>query len=221
MLVGAAPMSEGLLSRWSRRKTAARQGVELPSPPLQPDLTRTNPVAADGVTPVSPAPAEVAPGAAAAPTPTPAQSAPEAAPELTLADVQALTPTSDFSPFVSRSVAPQVRNAAMKKLFADPHYNVMDGLDIYIDDYSKPDPLPASMLRQMVSAHFLKLVDEPQNPPNAVESTSGVAPPELQPVGTEPLETTPVAATLPGAQPDPDAVTSPSNSPSAHDHPDL
>ena len=30
----------------------------------------------------------------------------------------------------------------MKKLFADPHYNVMDGLDVYIDDYSKPDPIP-------------------------------------------------------------------------------
>jgi hypothetical protein len=39
-------------------------------------------------------------------------------------------------------VAPEVKNAAFKKLFADPHFNVMDGLDIYIDDYSKPDPLP-------------------------------------------------------------------------------
>jgi hypothetical protein len=31
-----------------------------------------------------------------------------------------------------------VKNAAMKKLFADPHFNVMDRLDIYIDDYSSP-----------------------------------------------------------------------------------
>ena len=30
----------------------------------------------------------------------------------------------------------------MKKLFSDPHFNVMDGLDTYIDDYGKPDPLP-------------------------------------------------------------------------------
>jgi hypothetical protein len=33
-----------------------------------------------------------------------------------------------------------VRNAALKKLFTDPHFNVMDGLDVYIDDYGKPDP---------------------------------------------------------------------------------
>jgi hypothetical protein len=57
-------------------------------------------------------------------------------------------------------VAPEVRNAAMKKLFTDPHYNVMDGLDIYIDDYSLPSPMPESMLRQMASAKFLKLFEE-------------------------------------------------------------
>lgn len=77
-----------------------------------------------------------------------------------LADAQALTSDSDFKPFVARGVAPEVRNAAMKKLFADPHYNVMDGLDIYIGDYSIPDPLPASMLRQMASAQFLGFFDD-------------------------------------------------------------
>ena len=43
----------------------------------------------------------------------------------------------------------------MKKLFSDPHFNVMDGLDTYIDDYNKPDPMPAEMLRQLASAKFL------------------------------------------------------------------
>jgi hypothetical protein len=37
----------------------------------------------------------------------------------------------------------------MKKLFSDPHFNVMDGLDSYIADYGKPDPIPLSMLRLM------------------------------------------------------------------------
>ena len=40
----------------------------------------------------------------------------------------------------------------MKKLFSDPHFNVMDGLDTYIDDYGKPDPIPLSMLRRMNQA---------------------------------------------------------------------
>ncbi len=75
-------------------------------------------------------------------------------------DVAALQADSDFKPFVARAVAPEVRNAAMKKLFADPHFNVMDGLDIYIDDYSIADPLPASMLRKMASAKFLQLFDD-------------------------------------------------------------
>ena len=52
-----------------------------------------------------------------------------------------------------------MRNLAMKKLFADPHFNVMDGLDIYIGDYTQPDPLPAGMLRKMASAHALGLFD--------------------------------------------------------------
>jgi hypothetical protein len=87
------------------------------------------------------------------------------APAPTLADVQALNADSSFAPFVARDVAPEVRNAAMKKLFTDPHYNVMDGLDIYIDDYSLPSPMPAAMLRQMASAKFLKLFDEEEQAP--------------------------------------------------------
>ena len=57
-------------------------------------------------------------------------------------------------------MAPEVKNAAFRKLFADPHFNVMDRLDIYIDDYSNPAPLPDSMLRQMASAKFMKLFDD-------------------------------------------------------------
>ena len=65
---------------------------------------------------------------------------------------------------MAHDVAPEVRNAAMKKLFTDPHYNIMDGLDIYIDDYSKADPIPESMLRQMVGAKLLKIFDDEDDP---------------------------------------------------------
>jgi hypothetical protein len=53
-----------------------------------------------------------------------------------------------------------VKNAALKKLFTDPRYNVMDGMDVYIDDYSKPDPLPYAMARKLTSAKFLGLFDK-------------------------------------------------------------
>ena len=41
----------------------------------------------------------------------------------------------------------------------------MDGLDTYIDDYNKPDPLPLSMLRKMAQAQFLGLITETPEPP--------------------------------------------------------
>ena len=53
---------------------------------------------------------------------------------------------SDYRGFFHPKVDEKLRRAALKRLFSDPHFNVMDGLDVYIDDYSKPSPLPAEML---------------------------------------------------------------------------
>ncbi len=69
-----------------------------------------------------------------------------------LPPVDELTLDSDFRGFFHPKVDEDVKRAALKKLFSDPHFNVMDGLDTYIDDYSKPDPLPVEMLAQMRSA---------------------------------------------------------------------
>ena len=78
-------------------------------------------------------------------------------PSPTLQDVESLTPASDFSRFVRPDVDPAVKNAAVKKLWADPRFNIQDGLDVYIDDYGKPDPIPPAMLRGLASAKFLNL----------------------------------------------------------------
>ena len=50
--------------------------------------------------------------------------------------------------------------SALKKLFADPHFNRMDGLDIYIDDYTKPDPMPRAMLARLNQSRLLGLFEE-------------------------------------------------------------
>jgi hypothetical protein len=140
--------ARGFLGRWSRRKTDALQGKPLaePAPPL----------------PEQVAPAVTAPPDALAPMPEPAEAAP---PDkvLSLDDVRLLNKDSDFKPFMAANVGPAVRNAAMKKLFADPHFNIMDGLDIYIDDYSKSDPIPEAMLRQMNGSKFLNLFADEEN----------------------------------------------------------
>ena len=152
------------LSRWSRRKTQAREGLPVAaevavSPPLAQPFA---PAAKALVHEPLPAPvaAELAPAAEAPPAP-----APPPAPALTLEDVAQLTRDSDYTGFVARGITPEVKNAALKKLFTDPHFNVMDGLDTYIGDYNTPDPLPEGMLRQMVQSKLLGLFDD--DPPAA------------------------------------------------------
>jgi hypothetical protein len=154
-------MADGFLGRWSQRKQALRQGRGVDEPAavktksVDPQARPLPPVEValhHEVTPEKPGPDAIH---ATPPTPKPAP---------TLADVKALNADSSYASFVARDVAPEVRNAAMKKLFTDPHYNLMDGLDIYIDDYSQPDPMPVAMLRQLSSAKFLNLFDEEDTP---------------------------------------------------------
>jgi len=144
----------GFLHRWSRRKSEARVGKT----PDDERAPQEDPAAEDVVADTPSHPSSGASPVAIDSTADGVRVEDEAQP-LTLQDVQALTRDSDFSPFVTRDIAPEVKNAALKKLFSDPHYNVMDGLDIYIDDYSNLEPLPAPMLRRMVGAQALKMFD--------------------------------------------------------------
>jgi hypothetical protein len=72
-----------------------------------------------------------------------------------MGDVARLTPESDYSGFLAKGVDETVKRSALKKLFADPHFNVMDGLDIYVGDYSQPDPMPPGMLAALNHAQAL------------------------------------------------------------------
>jgi hypothetical protein len=172
----------GFLSRWSRRKVRVRDGLEPADPPL-PAVVPPAPVAATVATPAQdPLPAEVAP------------------PAPTLADVAELTLDSDFTRFVTRGVQPDVRNAALKKLFTDPHFNIMDGLDTYIDDYGIPDPLPEGMLRQMTQSKFLGLFSDEE------EAAAAATTPKIEAVPATVLESPPdpCAEITPETAPDED-----------------
>ncbi len=72
-----------------------------------------------------------------------------------------LTPDSDFGQFMRQEISEEVRRKAMKTLFADPHFNVMDGLDIYIEDYNLSEPIPEAMMATLNHARSL-LFDEPE-----------------------------------------------------------
>ena len=120
-------MSAGrFLSRWSQRK-----------------LSQAAPVATQ--------PDEALAGAAVAPLSSPVTNVEPVTP-LDLPDPAKLTLESDFTAFLKEEVGEAVRRQALKKLFNDPHFNVMDGLDIYIDDYSVSEPIPPEMLAKLRSA---------------------------------------------------------------------
>jgi hypothetical protein len=70
-------------------------------------------------------------------------------PPVELPALDSLTFESDFKAFMRGKVEEGVKRAALKKLFADPRFNVMDGLDTYIDDYTKSDPISDELLSQL------------------------------------------------------------------------
>ena len=130
-------MTEGFFSRWSRRKSGKENEVDLPEELLKPGPAK--PVSDSGALDKT-------------------KEENQAPPPATLEDVEKIDRFApDFSAFMNPDVDPAVQQAALKKMFTDPHFNVMDGLDIYIDDYSKPDPLSPGMLERMVQSDMLNL----------------------------------------------------------------
>jgi len=204
---------EGYLSRWSRRKAQARQGMPEPAPPREAEtsaITATLPDASAAAQrggrsahavsiPGADAVASM-PAVPAAPTTDVVPPAP------TLDDVARLPADApDFSRFVAHDVKPEVKHAALKKLFSDPHFNLMDGLDVYIDDYGKPDPLPAAMLQQMVGSRVLGLLTEEPATPPPTAGTAPAAPPNTDNGASAAVDATPHAvATGPENLPDED-----------------
>jgi Protein of unknown function (DUF3306) len=127
-------MADGFLGRWSKRKAGKEvDELELPEKKLVAPKESTQASALE-------VPLEEVP------------------PPASLDDVAKIDRCDpDFSAFMKPDVDPAVQQAALKKMFTDPHFNIMDGLDIYIDDYSKPDPLPPGMLERMVQSDMLNL----------------------------------------------------------------
>ena len=146
------PRSETFLSRWSRRKQADPEIREREDGRVSDELALER-----GVTPSQPAPVQSIPA--------------------DLPAVETLSAGADFSRFMRADVPTATRNAAMKKLFGDPHFNLMDGLDIYIDDYTKADPIPLAMLKDLAQSRMLRLFDDEEEKlaPDGLPATETVA----------------------------------------------
>ncbi|RBA24253.1 DUF3306 domain-containing protein [Herminiimonas fonticola] len=127
--------AEDFFTRWSKKKSDT---VTAPDAEVAATDTAVHPMTEarsnDEVTPI--------PDAAVKPLPT-------------QEDVDKLTHDSDYSAFMTQGVDESVKRSAMKKLFTDPHFNIMDGLDIYIDDYNKFEPITPELLASLNHAKAL------------------------------------------------------------------
>jgi hypothetical protein len=164
---------EGFFRRWSRLKA---HGEDAAADPVEaaPQAVARNEYLRAGVTANGPAASALAQGDALAGfeplpqttqhppiAPAPASAASERR-QPTVDDVALLGPDSDFSAFVTQGVDKAVQRLAMKKLFSDPHFSLMD---VYIDDFTKSDPIPAAMLASMQHARnmFSRLLEDDDN----------------------------------------------------------
>jgi hypothetical protein len=129
------------LSRWSRRKLEAARAQSALPPEAAP-------------APVAPVPQR--------PQPTP-RSAPDATPPLP--PIESLTIDSEFAAFFKPEVPETTKRAALKQLFRDPRFNIMDGLDVYIGDYSQPDPISPEIMKQLL--HTRHIFNPPKTEVNA------------------------------------------------------
>jgi hypothetical protein len=195
---------DGFLSRWSRRKVEAKRGALPGETPGEPAV----PAREDGAGPAVPTPS-VQPASSVARESGPRTEGEARPPDPrppTLDEATALTRGADISRFMAPKVGEDVKRVALKKLFADPHFNVMDGLDTYIDDYSKSTPIPPSVLRKMAQAQMLRLFDDDDERPAAPGPVpeAQAAAPQASPDGAVPAAVTTSVHDTPAVPPDED-----------------
>jgi len=126
----------------------------------------------------------------ATPRPVPVEPSPELPP------IDQLTPESDFKDFMHAKVEDAVRRAALKKLFADPRFNVMDALDVYIDDYTKGEAVSPEMLANL--EHSKTTLFGRQQEPDATDQEEHRDAPQLVDNAPQPEE---IKADVPAEEP--------------------
>ncbi len=124
---------EGFLQRWSRRKQdaareeiAAEQDEQTESEELE---AGTEQSLHDEDAPVMVEGSEAA---------DPDKDEPEPPGDEDMPPLESLDHGGSIKPFMSPRVSQGLRRAALKRLFRQPKYNVVDMLDDYAEDYSKP-----------------------------------------------------------------------------------
>ena len=149
---------ENFVSRWSRRKIEARKTEEKP----------VEPKPSSGPAPAAPAVANA--GAAAAP---PGAPAPRKLPPLE--SLKGLA--SEYTEFLRPGVDENLRRSALKKLFADPHFENFERFEAYCEDFTKGEAIPLAILKTLEHAKGLLFDEEKKEDAHAEAEKPAAGPP--------------------------------------------
>ena len=129
---------ENFASRWSRRKIEARKEKPAGAKPSSESTVSAAPAVANAALapPGAPAPRELPP----------------------LESLKGLA--SEYTEFLKPGVDENLRRSALKKLFADPHFENFERFEAYCEDFTKGEPIPLAMLKTLEHAKGLLFGDE-------------------------------------------------------------
>jgi len=146
---------ENFASRWSRRKIEARKTGEKPAEPKPSSEPAVSAVPADAAAapPGAPAPRELPP----------------------LESLKGLA--SEYTEFLKPGVDENLRRSALKKLFADPHFENFERFEAYCEDFTKGEPIPLAMLKTLEHAKDLLFGDEDKKDAHAGAEKPAAEPP--------------------------------------------
>jgi hypothetical protein len=108
--------------------------------------------------------------AASVPQKTEAQEKPPDLPPL-----DTLTPASEFAGFMHPKVEDALRRAALKKLFADPHFNIPDPYEAYSGDWTVGEPIPDEMMATLNQARLHLFSDKQREEADAKDAAGAQA----------------------------------------------
>jgi hypothetical protein len=148
---------ENFASRWSRRKIEARKTEEKPAEPKPSSEPAVSGARADAAAapPGAPAPRELPP----------------------LESLKGLA--SDYTEFLKPGVDENLRRSALKKLFADPHFENFERFEAYCEDFTQGEPIPLEMLKTLEHAKGLLFDDgEKKGAKAAAEKPAAEPPPQ-------------------------------------------
>ena len=97
----------------------------------------------------------------------------EAQPAPALPPVEKLTPESDFRDFMHPKVDDALRRIALKKMFADPHFQLPDLFEPFSGDWTSAEPISPELLATLNQVRTVLFPEQEKKEEQAKEEIEG------------------------------------------------